>query len=1092
MEKHSLLYEKLELFIRKYYVNRLLKGLMYGIGFSLAYFLLVSILEYYGHFGSEVRLGMFITLLTGLAGILGHYVAVPVIKLLKIGKRLTYKQAAQIVGKHFPTIDDKIVNTLQLQEASFNDSQLIQASIDQKVKTLSPIPFGNAINLGENKKYWPILVVPMGILVLLLISGKGEIVREGSKRIVEYQKEFLPEAPFQFVLENKVLKVEQGESLELNLSFTGSSVPDIAVIILPEGKNRMVRASEGKLQYKLENLQDGLTFRFEALGFLSPVYKVEVIPVPKVTSFFMNVEPPTYTGLKPYRAEVKAVEEVPEGSNVEWVLGLSGATGAYFISEGEPKEFETRGGLEYRYSQQVFKALGYRLGTKNEFVEKQGQTENRVEVLKDVYPKISVDFRKDSTAQALVYCYGTLSDDYGFSSFNLVLEKGGEVFRTNLSLRKDQISQRFSSVVSLDSLVEDQSENVKLYLEISDNDRVNGAKTTRSAAFDVEILGKQELKKKIDQQYQEFFDSKKELKKENKEILDALAELREKLLENKRLEWKDKQRLEETLKKQEDQLKKQEDLNKEIDKLEKEEEKFGPKNEEIQDQEERIDELKEDSKQEEIEKLMEEIEKLMEKLDPEELMEKLEQLQERNQQQERLEERTDELIKDLKFQKDVLEQAEKLEELAQKMEDLANKEESTEEESKEQAEIEKEFEGAKEKIEQMEKENKKFEQSNEEQDMQESQDEASEEMQDAQENLEKNEGQKANENQQNAGDHMSEMSQKLQNSMSMMSGQSMQENLETLRQILDNLETLSHGVEDLSFLSKASGKNDPLYRKILTEQKKLKDGAKIIEDSLVALSKRAPMIEQVVFEELDDIQKNLDRSIFNLEELRGAKAAANQQFVMTAANNLALMLEQSMQQMQQMMAAGKPGAQQPNCNKPGSKPSMKGLRQMQSELGEKMGSYKKGKKPGKGQKGQGEGNSKELVEMLSRQEQIRNQLEGLKEQMGDQGSNGDLQSAIDEMKELEKDLLNGQLPEDVKERVKDIETRLLESEKAEMEREQDEQREAKTADDKQQVYQEELEKYLKEKEQERETIDLRKLRLQQFYRKQATNYLEKL
>jgi hypothetical protein len=50
------------------------------------------------------------------------YVVKPLLKLLKVGKTLTYEQAAKIVGDHFPEVKDKLLNLLQLhfKKASYS------------------------------------------------------------------------------------------------------------------------------------------------------------------------------------------------------------------------------------------------------------------------------------------------------------------------------------------------------------------------------------------------------------------------------------------------------------------------------------------------------------------------------------------------------------------------------------------------------------------------------------------------------------------------------------------------------------------------------------------------------------------------------------------------------------------------------------------------------------------------------------------------------------------------------------------------------------------------------------------------------------
>ena len=56
---YQVLIQKLDQFIRKYYVNKLIRGVLYSIGFVLLLFLLVDLLIYYNDFGTGTRTGLF-------------------------------------------------------------------------------------------------------------------------------------------------------------------------------------------------------------------------------------------------------------------------------------------------------------------------------------------------------------------------------------------------------------------------------------------------------------------------------------------------------------------------------------------------------------------------------------------------------------------------------------------------------------------------------------------------------------------------------------------------------------------------------------------------------------------------------------------------------------------------------------------------------------------------------------------------------------------------------------------------------------------------------------------------------------------------
>ncbi len=1073
---------KLEEFSRKYYLSKLLKGLIYFSGIGLLYFLLLSGLEYFGRFNSSVRFFLLILLTIGITLISFYYVFLPLLGLFRIHRKLDYAQAARLIGEHFPRVDDKILNTLQLHELSNRDSELIKASINQKIQKLSDISFQNAVNLEENTKYWPILLIPVSIFLFLWLTGNLSSVTESGKRIVQYQQEFLPKAPFQFITDKEYI-VERGEDLKLDLILNGDKVPSSVLIEYPEGESRMVSISPGQFNYVFENVQESFSFRYKASGFLSRVYDVKVIPVPKIKNMLIQVVPPQYTGLRLYISKTNNKFSVPEGSEVRWNLLAEETQQAHLITEDTAIAFK-REGEQFSLSQKLKRDLSYRIDLQNDQFSKQGELSNTIAILKDQYPSIKVEYYQDTVYQNTIFIKGSLSDDYGFTDLQLCLIKKDVPKVKHLNINKKEPIQSFTHTLQLDPALTNESKSLSIYLKIYDNDEINGPKAAQSNRFQFKLKGAEEIEGDINRGYENIENERDRLEKLDEAIEKEIEALRKKLLRSKKLEYREQERLKELLQKEEELLKRRQELNKKIEKLQRKENKVSDKSEELQKKEKELIEIRNDNDQDKIEKLIEDIQKLMEKLDTEKLQEKLEALQKANEQNQRSSKRDKNLLEDLKFQKDVLRQSEKLEQLAKKQKKLSESDHPNE--GKKQRQLAEELTKIQEEVEKLEKQNKFFKLENNKQELDKNFEDIQQQIEHSQKNMQKGQPMKANQNQKKASEKMQEMSRQLQQNLMNMQEQLMTEDMRDLRQILENLEILSHGVEGLAELSKSVSIDDPQLRAILTEQQKIKEGVKIIEDSLVALSERSTQIKEMVFKEMADVKTNLDKSIDELEERNSLQAAASQQYVMTAANNLAFFLDQSLRQMQQIMSVQMPGKQ--SCQKPKiGKSSLPNMRQLQQQLGEQISQLQqKGKKLTEQKKGGIDkgNNSPEIIKILSQQEQLRNQLQELNEKISNNDSKSNIQEAIKQMEELEKDLLSGQFEYTYKERLKEVEIRLLESEKAEMQQDQKEDRESKTSEEIR-MEQSLIEKYIKEKNPFDEEILLTPLKLKNYYRQKA-------
>ena len=169
-DNYQLLIAKLDQFIRKYYINQLLRGLLYSIGWVLLLFLVVNVLEYFYYFNQAGRKTLFYSFLATSIFAFGGWVVVPALRYFRLGPVISHEKAAQIIGQHFQLVQDKLLNVLQLKEQSESqaDQALILASINRKSDEIRPVPFQAAIDLTQNRKYLRYALPPLLILLILL------------------------------------------------------------------------------------------------------------------------------------------------------------------------------------------------------------------------------------------------------------------------------------------------------------------------------------------------------------------------------------------------------------------------------------------------------------------------------------------------------------------------------------------------------------------------------------------------------------------------------------------------------------------------------------------------------------------------------------------------------------------------------------------------------------------------------------------------------------------------------------------------------------------------------------------------------------
>jgi hypothetical protein len=307
------------------------------------------------------------------------------------------------------------------------------------------------------------------------------------------------------------------------------------------------------------------------------------------------------------------------------------------------------------------------------------------------------------------------------------------------------------------------------------------------------------------------------------------------------------------------------------------------------------------------------------------------------------------------------------------------------------------------------------------------------------------------------------------------------EDYNALRLIVDNLIKLSFRQEDIMVNFRSISQSDPRFINLSEKQLALKDDAKVIEDSLLALSKRVFIISSFITREVNEMNKYMNESMEALRERNKPQAVGMQQFSMTSMNNLALLLDDVLSAMQQQIAMSM-GIPSPGQRK-GREPSMS---ELQKKLNDQISELKKSGKEGKAL-------SEELARLAAGQEEIRRKLREEEEKLKNLNGSGEkLDDIAGKMEQTEIDLVNKRLTEQLIRRQQEILTRLLQAEDALREQELDKEREAKSARQLERPVPPEFEEYLKLKEKEIELLRTVPPKLNPYYKKEVIGYFNRL
>ncbi|WP_281754497.1 DUF4175 family protein [Neptunitalea chrysea] len=1075
-----------------------------------------------------------------------RFIGIPLAYLFKLKNGLDNKSASRIIGNHFSNVSDKLINLVQLAE-NVTDSELLLASIEQKSVELNPIPFQLAINFKSNVKYAKYLLIPALVIVIIIAFGSITWFTDSYSRVVNYSRYYEPPAPFHFNVLNKNLKGEEGKAYTVYTKIVGNVLPESVIISYNNQEYFMKRTGSDTYQYEFTNLNDAIDFHLKSDQVSSRRYTLDVIKVPVVLKFKMFLDYPSYTGKKDEELKSTGNGVVPEGTRVSWKLETA-ATDKVVFATRDTTELFTKDDELFAYSKQLFNDLNYEISTNNKEVNAYESFKYKLNVIKDEYPTITLQYVKDSSVVSTYVVKGKVTDDYGVSSAQLVYYKSNnpnEIKKVNIPVNKST-SDEFLSVFP-DSLQLETGFTYEFYYQVFDNDPIHGSKKSVSKVFRYNALTNAEIEDKIlENQKNNIRDldkSFKEFDKNDKE-LDELSKLQK---ERNQLSYSDKEKINDYLKKEQKQLDNMERLS---DKLKENLENFKKEND-LQDTtdkflQERLERLQ--KKLEEERKLMEEMQKYMDKLSKEELAEKLEEVKKQKSKSSRDSKQMLELVKRYYVAQKSEMLGKDLEELSKEQEQLAN--EPTEKNtSEEQKNVNEKFNKISEELKDLQEENKKLQkpmdipdETEKSEDVKQDQEEATEDLENSEESdneQQKQEAQKsAKQKQKSAAKKMKQMSGGMKSALKMQGGQSMEEDVEMLRQILDNLIVVSNQQEDIEeqlskYITTSGG-----FSKHLIEQQELKEMFEHVDDSLMVLASRQPMISVVINDEIEEIYFNMDKSLERLAENKVYQGLGSQQYSLTHINNLANLLSDALSNMQSAMKMQGSGSGQGNSSSPGMQLSdiimsqqelngkMSGQKSGEGESGEgekskqkgdKEGGNKEGDKGSKGQKGKdgkegkngqdgqggeggtngaggtGNGNSEnnieKIYEIYKQQQLLRQELE---KQLSDKLSDAEyrsLQKIAKDAESVEEELLSRGITESVLNKMKQIEQQLIKLENASFEQGKKQERKSTTNTRDYGGNRDKIEA-LKEYFNQVEILNRQVLPLRQFYKEKVNQYFK--
>lgn len=1040
----------------------------------------------------------------------GLFIGPAIAKGFGIFNQESFETLAYRIGNAFPDIKDRLSNALQLfKNISVNrrtSGELALAAFDKIAEDTRDRDFDVIIDKSGFRKK-----VMLFMFVIVFVSFFFGIFQDtlGSSfyRIINFNKSFLPPAPFTISIDPVSKKALRGEKAVITVKATGKAPQTVTLLVKEEKQDNydsyVLRLDTGlTYKYEIPAVKQTITFYAQATWLNTPIRtvigKIQVSDKPMIRSITGTVVFPSYTKLASRsfmedNADISAIR----GSRIELqVLANKNLSSARIIFEKtvelasidslNPAAIASDT-LQIPLSVSSKNATGsFRISSSGTYyislTDEQGETnadpiKYKIIVQEDGFPSISIIEPKTDVQvsdNALLPVRVGISDDFGFSKlmlhYKLVSSKYAEPDKNYASIQIPILNNDLSAEVpylwDLNKLGMTPEDKYEYYLEVFDNDAVSGPKSAKTQILSVrlpsldEVLDRAEetqknVEKELEKVLKEASDVQKDMQELNKELL--------KSMNKKELDWKDKKKAEDIMKKQQELKSKVAQLQENMQNITEKLQQSNVLSPETVQKYMELQKLMSEVNSPELQRMQQKMEQALQQLSPEQLQKAMKDMQFDEEKFKKSIERTLKILKRLQAEQKIDALTKMAEDLKEKQDELQKQAENANASDKQkQDELAQKQKGLKEDLDKIAKELNDLEKLMKEigedmplSELQKAEDElkteeTSKEMQNAGSQMQQGNMNQAKKSQSNASKNLQNFANQMKNMKQKMADKSSKEAMKKLQKAISDMLKLSEQQESLKESTQSADYNSTQIPDYAESQSNMLEALTSVANAMLALSEKSFAITPEMGKSVGDALQQMQSSIEELANRRPSSAAKSQGEAMSSMN-------QAVSQMQDMLSAMQ-NQNNGSCNNPG------GMGQGQTpggmSLGDKlqqMAAQQQAINQAMQQMMQSGGKmtmeqQAEYGKITQEQGKARKSMQEMADEQkkfapGDKKIMGDLNKIADEMKEVVSDLQSGNINQETLNRQERILSRLLDATRSINDRDYEKKRESKSGKD---------------------------------------------
>lgn len=542
--------------------------------------ILAIIIEMLGHLGIPQRTFVFYAWASISAILSAAFILPPVLERFGLTPRATDDELAAQIGRHYPIVEDRLLNTLQLARPLFTSgspafsgsSAFSMAAFQMTYGSVRDLDFTAIVDDRPVRRGLVLFLSTLGIAAALVLSLRTE-VGAAANRLIHYSTFYQKPAPFTFIVKPGDARIMRGDSVVVTVVTRGEQLTSLDMRLREEGQknfDRLTLRAETVTDTVLRRQGFQKMFRYavraihpteyyvEAREIESPRYRITVLDHPIVRSLSAKVTPPSYTR--------QSVTQLPEnigdfsgvaGTRADFrIVGSSPLVNAKLVftprltsdsvaKPGAPREIPLAVRDTLATGSLVFLQSGsYHFDlVDRDNIASEHPIEYNVTITPDLPPSIALiepESRSDVPSNMRVSMLARVHDDFGFRgvrlAYRLSKSKYGAPDTAYRSLDvplADHLAQDLDVpyIWNLTPMALTPEDEVAYYLEVSDNDAVSGPKRARTAEYVLRLPSIKEIFERADKEANKAERDLKEIRQDadelQKKVDQALSEMQQ-------------------------------------------------------------------------------------------------------------------------------------------------------------------------------------------------------------------------------------------------------------------------------------------------------------------------------------------------------------------------------------------------------------------------------------------------------------------------------------------------------------------------------------------------------------------------------------